>query len=437
MNRRLLGNAFRVAAISGLVGISLLLQESALAYRFGVSDSLAAFQVAFLWVSQLWNVLAGGTLLAVLVPAFVWARANLGPESASIAFSVLSGRLLVLAAVASAVLAIAVPALYKSPVSGLPTREAELAAMLFATMAPSFALQALSWIAQVRLNVEGRFALAAFTPAFSPLAAVVATLAFADRVGVLAPALGILAGQVLQTAVLMLALPRHHRLRLRDVFSTSDSAPIRVFFQDYFLLVAAALLLSGVFWVDQATAARLGAESIARLAYANRPVLLFTAIATVAVANVALPNFTEYAAIRNRAELRGQLGRIALWLVAISVIALPIWALLAPQIVAILYQRGAFSALDAERVSDVQRWAIMQIPFYLLAVLAWRMLNALKANGVIVVGTAACFLVNLVLNPPLASAWGERGILAATSIAFAVWALMLVVALRKRLNQSA
>ncbi len=434
VNRRFVGSSVRVAVISGLVGIALLLQESVLAYRFGVSQALAAFQVAFLWVSLLWNVLAGGTLLAVLIPSLVWARANPDPGSPSAAFTALSGRLLVLSALVSAGLAVVVPILYRSPVSGLPTPEADLAAMLFATMVPSLVLQTVSSIAQARLNVDSRFALAAFAPALPPLAAAAATLMFADRFSVLAPAVGILLGQFLWAATLVLALPRRRRLRLRDIVSTPDSARVRMFFRDYALLVAAALLLSGVFWADQATAAHLGAESIARLAYANRPVLLFSAIATIAVANVALPGFAEHAAKGNRPELRRQLGRIALWLGAISVVALPLWALMAPQIIAILYQRGAFSALEVERVADVHRWAITQVPFYLLGVLAWRMLNALKANGVIVIGTAVCFLLNLALNPPFASAWGEGGILAATSVAFAVWAFILVVALRRRLS---
>jgi len=78
----LLGRATRVAVLSAFTGIALLLQESALAYRFGVSDTLAAFQVSFLWVSLLWNVLAGGTLLQVLVPTYAWARSHLGAEAA-------------------------------------------------------------------------------------------------------------------------------------------------------------------------------------------------------------------------------------------------------------------------------------------------------------------------------------------------------------------
>lgn len=64
----------------------------------------------------------------------------------------------------------------------------------------------------------------------------------------------------------MLALPPNHRLRLRGIYSLDGLGRALTFFRSYGTLVAAALLLSGVFWVDQVTAAHLGAESVARLA---------------------------------------------------------------------------------------------------------------------------------------------------------------------------
>src|SRR5688572_12600764 len=152
-----------------------MLQEGALAYRFGVSDSLAAFQIAFLWISLLWNVLAGGTLLQVLIPTYVWARSHLGAEAASKALAALSGWLLAAMTLIAVALAFAVPLLYDSPLVGLSSPTAKLAGILFAAMAPTLVLQGLGAMAQARLNMEGRFALPAFTPIFSPVAAVAAT----------------------------------------------------------------------------------------------------------------------------------------------------------------------------------------------------------------------------------------------------------------------
>ncbi len=434
MSRRLLLNATRVAAVSGLVGIALLLQESALAYRFGVDDQFAAFQVAFLWISLLWNVLAGGTLLQVLVPTHVWARTRFGADTATASLGALFGWLLSAMVILSVALAIAVPVLYASPLGGLNASVARLSGLLFVLMTPTFVMQTLAAIAQAHLNIEGRFALAAFTPIFSPLAAIAATLWFAKDLGVLATAGGIVAGQFLQASVLLVALRRQQPIRLRGISLLANLPAVRTFFASYGMLVAAALLLSGVFWVDQAAAAHQGPQAIAQLAYANRPVFLFAALATVAVANVALPGFTEDASRKNHQLLRRQLARGIFWIGATSAIALPLWGLFAPEVVGLLYQRGAFTQEDTASVAILQRWALAQVPFYLIAVLAWRMLNALKANGVVMAATGACCAVNAALVIPLSEIFGVPGIFAGTTAAFALWSLVLVLAARRLLR---
>lgn len=435
MKGRLLGNAARVGALSGLVGLALLVQEAALAYQFGLSTPLAAFQVAFLWISMLWNVLAGGTLVQVLVPTHVWARAQLGAASAADAVAALSAWVIVIMVLLAGAIAVLVPALYASPASGLGSEAGALAGLLFAAMAPTLVLQAVTAVAQARLNVEGRFALAAFTPTFSPIAAAAATIAFGERHGVLAPTLGIIAGQLLQAAVLIVASSGRIVFRLRAMVPLAHLPAVRSFFGSYALVVGAALSLSGVFWFDQAVAARLGAEAIAQLAYANRPVYLFCAFATVAVANVALAGFAENAASRDHAMLEKQLRRGIVLILAGSAVVLPLWGLFAREIVSVLYERGAFSSQDTASVSALQPWAIAQIPFYLVATLAWRILNALRANGIVLAATLGCCAANAVLVVPLAELAGVRGIFAATTVALASWAIVLVVATRRLLRR--
>lgn len=436
MRRRLAGNALVVGLFSSVVGIGLLLQEATLAYRFGVSEALAAFQIAFLWISLLWNVLAGGTLLQVLIPAEVWARSHLGMEGARRQLAMLSGQMLVVMAATALVLALAVPSLYGLRFSGIDGRTAALAGTLFVAMVPTLVLQALSAIAQSRLNVEGRFGLPAVTPVLSPLGAVIATLAFGKEAGVYAPAAGIVAGQILQSLVLALALPPGQRISLRHRQENRETPAAHGFFASYGLVVGAAFLLAGISWVDQAAAAHLGPEAVAHLAYANRPVFLFAAFATVAVANVALAGFTEHAARSDYARLKAQLRRGIGWIMAISVVALPLWGAMTEPIVGLLYERGAFSPADTAAVGSLQRWSLAQIPFFLVATLAWRMLNALRANATVLAATAACFALNAALVVPLVKLGGVKGILAGTTGAFAIWALILVLALRRRLNSA-
>jgi peptidoglycan biosynthesis protein MviN/MurJ (putative lipid II flippase) len=430
----LLGSAARVAALSAFTGIALLVQESALAFRFGVSDSLAAFQVSFLWISLLWNVLAGGTLLQVLVPTYAWARTHLGADAAAETVAALSRWLLFAMIVIAGALAFIVPAFYATGATGLTPATARLSGVLFALMAPTFVLQALAAIVQARLNVDGRYGFAAFTPVFVPIAATAATLLGGSEYGVLAPALGIVGGQALQSAALLAVAPAPRDLLLRRSARAPQVGALRTFFSEYGLVVGAALSLSFILWVDQAAAGHLGHEAIAQLAYANRPVFLFTAFATVAVANVALAGFAEQAAQRKHAVLKRQLTRGMTWIAALSAIILPIWGLFATELVALLYERGAFSAADTAAVASAHQWAIAQIPFYLVATLAWRMLNALRANGLVLGATAACSLLNWLLVIPLSEAAGIRGILAGTATAFAVWAATLVIGVRRLLQ---
>src|SRR5262249_52077734 len=208
--------------------------------------ALAAFQIAFLWISLLWNVLAGGTLLQVLIPAEVWARSHLGVEGARGRLAMLSGRLLVAMAATMLLLGVAVPSFYSVRFSGLQGQTATLAGTLFVAMVPTLILQSVSAMAQARLNVEGRYGLAAVTPVLSPLGGVVATLAFGTEAGVYAPAAGIIAGQLLQSLVLMLALPPGQGLRLRQRQAELKPPPAHAFFTSYAMVVGAAFLLAGI-----------------------------------------------------------------------------------------------------------------------------------------------------------------------------------------------
>src|SRR5262249_30183966 len=212
--------------------------------------------------------------------------------------------------------------------------------------------------------------------------------------------------------------------------------PAHAFFTSYAMVVGAAFLLAGISWVDQVAAAHLGTHAVAHLAYANRPVLLFAAFVTVAVANVALAGFTERAAKSDYARLKAQLRCGIWWIAAISAVALPLWGALSEPIVRLLYERGAFSAADTAAIGALQRWSLAQIPFFLVATLAWRMLNALRANATVLTATAVCFALNAALVVPLSGFAGVKGILAGTSAAFAVWAVVLVVSLERRLGSA-
>src|SRR5690606_26705446 len=93
---------------------------------------------------------------------------------------------------------------------------------------------------------------------------------------------------------------------------------------------------------------------------------------------------------------------------------------LAPWMVSLLFERGAFTAQDTLRVADVMRWGLLQMPFY-FGVLVLVQLLASQNRYRIMAGIAvANFALKALLNHVLAPVMGVQGIMLATSLMYAL-----------------
>lgn len=123
-------------------------------------------------------------------------------------------------------------------------------------------------------------------------------------------------------------------------------------------------LMSVTIIVDQMFAARLGTGAIATFNYAIRIVALVLALGATAIGRATLPIFADIVASERGAELRGLAVRWATWMFGAGVIAAAIGWWLAPLVVRILFERGAFTPDDTSSVAEVFRYALTQLPFY-------------------------------------------------------------------------
>jgi putative peptidoglycan lipid II flippase len=94
-------------------------------------------------------------------------------------------------------------------------------------------------------------------------------------------------------------------------------------------------------------------------------------------------------------------------------------------LVRILFQRGAFTALDTSVVSHVEAWLALQVPFYVLGNMAVRLISALKRNGVLLAIAAVNTVLNAVLNWVLMWRYGVAGIALSTSIVYLVSCILV------------
>src|SRR5690606_1955358 len=105
--------------------------------------------------------------------------------------------------------------------------------------------------------------------------------------------------------------------------------------------------------------------------------------------------------------------------------------LMAPWGVALLFERGAFTAQDTQVVAQVLRWGLLQMPFYFGVLILVQLLasqNRYRIMAAIAVGN---FAMKAAMNYWLAPVMGTAGIMLATSIMYATsYACYVVVSLR-------
>src|SRR5690606_13514551 len=111
--------------------------------------------------------------------------------------------------------------------------------------------------------------------------------------------------------------------------------------------------------------------------------------------------------------------------------------LLAPWGVALLFERGAFTAADTQAVAHVLRWGLLQMPFYFGVLILVQLLASQNRYRIMAAIAVANFALKAVMNQVLAPSMGAAGIMLATSIMYALSYVCYVgVALRRPLTVS-
>lgn len=411
-----------VGLLSGLAGSAMLAQDTVLAYYFGTSSAVDAYQLAVSVPSLLVNVLAGGTLLAVLVPELT--RLTHHQANNEVTNVIRYARRSVGGLLAAS--ALAWPVLYslleqRSNVD-LSAAPHTLTIHLLWLITPILFFVGVTGIETAYLNSQKRFFNASIFPAFAPIGAILFTILFSKTLHIYATAIGTLCG-----SICLWLLGRHltHRSLLQPYRDPQPAASKSVN-RHYFLNVISSATLAGVILTDILLASSRPQGELATYNYATRPVIFVIALLTVSIGNVILPTFSRLATSANKNELIHHFRRWLVIAAAISLLVLATWVPNCATIVSLLYERGAFHSSDAESVTAIQTVYLLQLPFYAAAVIGVRLLNSLRHNRTLALINLAAFFTNLAVDSWLLPSMGLRGIALGTVTAFAVWAIMVI-----------
>lgn len=414
-----------------LVKLAAVAKQLVIAGRFGTSDALDAFLIAFLAPSFAINV-AAGSFSAALIPTFIEVRDREGQDAAQRLFSSVMVLSIFLILAISGVLAGFSPTIIRIIGSGFSPEKQALTRSLFFVALPLLIISGLAAIWASILNAQERFVLAAITPVMTPVAAVVAILLLGRVWGIYALAVGTVGGGLFEAALLGRGLKRQG-FHLFPKWHGLNPA-VKQVARQYAPMAAGALLMSGTEVIDQSMAAMLGPGSVSALSYGNKVVSLIIGVGSLSLSTAIFPHFSRMVAANDWTGVRATVKTYARLIVLISVPMTLLLVYLSHPIVAVLFERGAFTAGDAHLVGRVQAFYLLQAPFYFLAIMGVRLLSALKKNHILMGISAANLLTNIVGNYIFMHFLGLPGISLSTSVVYCISVILIYLSLRSPLR---
>lgn len=433
INRQIFAATITVALFTGLVKFAAVGKELVVAWRFGTGSEIDAFIMAMVVPAFVINVVAG-SFKSALIPVYIKVREKQGQKAAQQLFSRVIVWALGLLVITAVVMAIAAPWYLPLLASGFSAEKLRLTKHLLWSLAPLILISGVINIWGGVLNAGERFALAAFSPAITPLITALALLAF-PQWGIFALASGLISGSILEIIVLAIGLRRQNISILPQWSKHNTNVDLNQVSSQYLPVATGAFLMCSTNLVDQSMAAMLDSGSVAALGYANRVIALPLSLATLALGTAVIPYFSKTIAQRDWGKIFHTFNYY-LRLIFITTIPLTIILILASKlIVQILFERGSFNAEDTQIVAQIQIYYALQIPFYISAIFVVRLINSLGVNHFLAWGSSINLLANIVANYVLVKFIGIEGIALSTSCVYLISFVFLYTLTKKHLQK--
>jgi peptidoglycan biosynthesis protein MviN/MurJ (putative lipid II flippase) len=415
-------NHKRIASGAALIGVLLIVaklfvagREVAIAWRFGVSGLVDAYQLSLTIVTWLPMMLTN-VMTVVLVPRLVQLQSR--PEEQKLFLAELNGSVIAIGILLAAGVWLAAPAAAALLGSRAEPTTLQLTASISRQIAPVALFMIVTGYLSARLQSNERFAycVSEAIPAAMIALLVLAPVAISSESRLVS---GAVFGYAMQVAVLGTMLRRGDRsvalVRLRH-----RSAEWPSIYRALLVMAAGQLILTATLPIDQLFASRLGEGAVATLGYANRIITLVTSFGVVVLARALLPVLSEAAAAGNH-TLGSRQARQWSWLLfGTGLVVGAVGALAAPAFVSLLFQRGAFSADDTEAVAELLQFGMLQLPFYFAGVALVQWVAATSRYGALLVVACGALVVKILGNLFLVQPLGLEGLMVATAAMYAL-----------------
>ncbi|MDH0865994.1 murein biosynthesis integral membrane protein MurJ [Mitsuaria sp. GD03876] len=353
----LLRTASLVSVFTLLSRITGLVREQMVAALFGANAMTDAYNVAFRIPNMLRRLFAEGAFAQAFVPALAASRARDGDDATRTLIDAVATVLLWALLATCAIGVVGAPVLVWALGAGLSRDAHDAAVVMTRWMFPYIGFMSLVALSAGILNTWKRFIVPAVTPVLLNLSSIAAGYGLTPLLArhgyepIYSLAVGVMVGGVLQLAV---QVPALLKLGLMPRFSLGWAGLRRAWADEGVRQVlrkmGPALLGVGVaqlsLLINTQIAIAVGEGAASWLTYADRLMEFPTALLGVALGVVLTPQLSASQAKGDMAQYSGLLDwglRLTLLLALPCAVALLVFA---EPLVAVLYQRGAFTAAD-------------------------------------------------------------------------------------------
>jgi peptidoglycan biosynthesis protein MviN/MurJ (putative lipid II flippase) len=403
-----------MAWISFFVVIGKLMgaaKEMVVAYRYGVGAEVDAYLFVLNFIS--WPVgVWFSALTVVLVPLAAKIRQEASDELQRFRAELFSVAIL-LGLVLATLAFLGLPMVLRSQWAGLPLATAAIAVHATPVLILLLPLGIIISLFSAWMLAAGQHAntLLEGVPAF--VIGIVVLVSAGS--GIQSLVWATVAGFTAHLISLAIALAYRREIELPRFILRSSQWPL--FWRGFGIMLAGQALMSLVAIVDQFFAVHVGTGAIATLSYANRILGLLLTLGGTVVSRATLPIFS--AAYRQGGK---QVHGIAvLWanlMFLVGVIAFAVSWWLAPHAVKFIFERGAFTAKDSAAVSEVLRYALVQLPFYFSGLILVSGLVSRGMHKLVALSAIVNLIIKICGNYFLVPIMGIKGIALATALMY-------------------
>lgn len=433
----------QVARSAGIVSLAVMAsrvlglgREMVFAYFFGASKSYAtdAFVMAFRIPNLLRDLFAEGALSSAFVPVFSDYLVKKDEREAFRLSNLITTTLILILGALVVLGIIFAPQIVGVFASGFKETPGKFEDTVYLTriMMPFILLVALAAQSMGILNARGRFGVPALSSSFFNIGSIVGGLIFAalltdptfshplsaikenPREGIIGMAYGVLIGGFMQYAV---QWPSLHRagFRYRPMLSFSDPGVQRIFKMMGPAVIGTAAVQINVLINSNFASSIPGNGPVAWLQYAFRFMQFPIGVFGVAIATATLPAISKSAALKEMGHYKETLAssiRLAFLLTIPSAVGLIV---LGRPIIALIYQRGDFTALDTDHTAGALAfYAIGLVGYSAIKILAPAFYALDDARTPMAI-SLLMIAINFFMNWALVGTLQERGLALSTS----------------------